>query len=117
MRGFVSQLRGVSNGWYQTVQGTGRVTSDKLRYSHSAYHTGILRRGFATAAAGMSSPKLSQGSDEAKVNRELSTLLQAQHPWELCANGQGVERAFQFKTFKAAWVSECRTVRYSSWSP
>ena len=53
----------------------------------------------------MATLKFSPGSDEAKVSSEVNSLTQKERPWQLCANGQGVERVFKFKTFKAAWVS------------
>ena len=62
------------------------------------------RRALTTSDAKMVAIRFSEGASEASLATEANRLMQKERPWKLCADGQGIERTFKFKTFKAAWV-------------
>ncbi|KIW08009.1 uncharacterized protein PV09_00955 [Verruconis gallopava] len=64
-------------------------------------------------------PKFSAGSNEKMIADTLSLeLLPPQSSWRLTPSGEGIQRTFKFKTFKAAWsfmdrvAAECKTARH-----
>ncbi|RYP72706.1 hypothetical protein DL771_004042 [Monosporascus sp. 5C6A] len=60
----------------------------------------------STTPAATSTPKFSAGSDEQALSRTLEPLLASAGRggrWTLTPNGEGLERAFKFKTFAKTW--------------
>ena len=53
-------------------------------------------------------PSISTGQDEGEILSGLDSLLNGgsdcQGQWTLTSDGKGLERIFQFKTFKDTWV-------------
>ncbi|KAK0251329.1 hypothetical protein LTR29_017471 [Friedmanniomyces endolithicus] len=81
---------------------------------------GRRRRTFATtppARLKSSELKVSSNSDASRVLAEATQLLDDGH-WRLCDQGEGLEREFRFKTFKATWdfmndvAAECKAQRH-----
>lgn len=66
-------------------------------------------------------PRVSKGHDQDQVRNEAAGLVSVEvkgtRRWHLTQDGQGLERVFRFKTFKATWVSILLLSLVSSYKP
>ena len=72
------------------------------------------RRTFTSTPSRMATPSFSQGADKKKLQEDVDKLTSTERPWQLISSGQGLERSFRFKTFKAAWVRYLRGVLFNN---
>lgn len=57
----------------------------------------------STSTRSTTEPHYAADGDRPRIDHELATLIHHRR-WRLTADGKGVEREIQFRTFNAAWV-------------